>query len=80
MKTAFVTGANGFVGSHLVDRLLAENYSVKCLVRKSSNLRWLDGKDVELVYGSLTDKESLKTGIQDVNLVYHVAGVLFGRS
>ncbi|MBK6681883.1 MAG: NAD-dependent epimerase/dehydratase family protein [Ignavibacteriales bacterium] len=33
-EIAVVTGANGFVGSHLVDRLLSEGYAVKCLVRK----------------------------------------------
>jgi nucleoside-diphosphate-sugar epimerase len=42
-----VTGANGFVGSHLVDILLSKNYIVRCITRKSSNLKWLNGKNIE---------------------------------
>ncbi len=46
-QIAVVTGANGFVGSHLVDYLLAKNFEVRCIVRKSSNLQWLEGKGTE---------------------------------
>ncbi|MCW8823452.1 MAG: GDP-mannose 4,6-dehydratase, partial [Ignavibacteriaceae bacterium] len=37
-QIAVVTGANGFVGSHLVDYLLTKDFEVRCIVRKSSNL------------------------------------------
>lgn len=80
MKTAFVTGATGFVGSHLVDHLLEKGYTVKCLTRKTSNLRWLDGKNIELCEGSLSDKDSLKKAIVGCNYIFHVAGVLFGKT
>ena len=40
-KTVLVTGASGFIGSHLVDSLLSLNCVVHCLVRESSDLRWL---------------------------------------
>lgn len=43
-EIAVVTGANGFVGSHLVDNLLSKGLEVRCIVRKSSNLKWLDKK------------------------------------
>lgn len=73
--TALVTGANGFVGSHLVETLLSRGYRVGCLVRKASNLRWLEGLSVDFVYGELTDKESLKKAAEDKDYVFHLAGL-----
>ena len=75
-KTALVTGATGFIGSHLAARLVAEGYRVSCLVRKSSNLHWLDGLDVELVYGSITDYDSLIYAVLDKDYVFHAAGLV----
>ena len=46
-QIAVVTGANGFVGSHLVDYLLSKNFEVRCIVRKSSNIQWLEEKNVK---------------------------------
>lgn len=74
---AFVTGANGFLGSHLVDRLLERKCEVHILVRKSSNLRWLMGKKVHYHYGDLSgDLKGLRGGIQSADRIFHVAGVL----
>lgn len=69
-----VTGGTGFIGSHLVDKLLAKNYDVRCLVRKTSNLRWLNGKNVKLVEASLFDAASLEELVAGVDYIYHVAG------
>lgn len=77
---AVVTGANGFVGSHLVDLLLAKGIEVRCIVRKSSNLRWLEGKDVKIYDCGLFDKEGLSSAMKDANYVYHVAGVVKSKS
>lgn len=71
-----VTGANGFVGSHLVDFLLEKGHQVKCVIRKSSNTRWLKNKDVEICDCGLYDKEALKKVINGADYVYHVAGVV----
>ncbi|NOY58329.1 MAG: NAD-dependent epimerase/dehydratase family protein [Calditrichaeota bacterium] len=71
---ALVTGSNGFIGSTLVEKLLQENYRVKCLVRKTSNLRWLQNLDIDLVYGELTNPESLVNAVSNVDLVFHLAG------
>lgn len=74
MKT-LVTGGTGFVGSHLVDHLLEKNYSVRCLIRKSSDTKWLTGKPVEFVYGDLFDAEALREAVSGVDYIYHSAGV-----
>lgn len=75
-KTAVVTGANGFVGSHLVDLLLEKGYNVKCVIRKTSNLQWLKNKDVEICDCGLYDKEALKKVVKDADYIYHVAGIV----
>jgi nucleoside-diphosphate-sugar epimerase len=71
-----VTGASGFVGSNLVDYLLEKGDEVHCIVRKTSNLRWLKGKNVTIHDSGLFDKEGLKTILKDVDYLYHVAGVV----
>ena len=71
---AFVTGATGFVGSHLVDRILSEGFEVTCLKRKSSNTRWLDGKNVSFVEGDLFSNNVLENALKDVDYIFHVAG------
>jgi len=73
---ALVSGGNGFIGSHLVEALKKRGYSVTCLIRKTSNLNWLKGLDLEFVYGDCTEKESLYKAIEGVDYVYHLAGVV----
>jgi len=72
---ALVTGAAGFIGSHLVEALLQRGVQVRCLVRPTSHLEWIKGLPVELIYGDCRDKDSLEPGVQDVDLVFHLAGV-----
>ncbi|UCB52931.1 MAG: NAD-dependent epimerase/dehydratase family protein, partial [Candidatus Zixiibacteriota bacterium] len=78
--STLVTGANGFVGSHLAEGLLERGYRVRCLVRKTSDLRWLSGLEVEYFYGDVADKESLKGVCGNVDLVFHAAGLTSARS
>lgn len=79
-KIAVVTGGNGFVGSHLVDLLLKENFHVRCLVRKTSNLKWIEGKGVEIIECALTDKIGLVKVFKDAEYIYHVAGVVKSKT
>ncbi len=73
----FVTGGTGFLGSHLVDTLLNEGHEVTCLVRSSSNLRWLKGKSVRLVQGDLLpDNFGLREGLKNADGCIHAAGVI----
>jgi len=77
---ALVTGTTGFIGSHLAEHLLAKGYDVRCLVRKTANLRWLEGKPFELVYGGLSDMGSLAEAVKGVDCIYHVAGLTAAKS
>ena len=73
---AVVTGGTGFVGSHLVDLLIKNGFTVRCIIRKTSNLRWLEGKPVEIYDCGLFDTEKLKNVLDGADYVYHVAGVV----
>jgi dihydroflavonol-4-reductase len=75
MRHALVTGATGFIGRHLVRRLLSEGMAVKCLVRPQSRVEHLDGQDVAFVRGDVSDARSLQKAMQDVDVVYHLAGL-----
>jgi dihydroflavonol-4-reductase len=70
-----VTGATGFIGSHLAELLLKKNYSVRCLIRKTSNTVWLKDLPVELVYGDLFDADALHRAVEGVDFIYHSAGL-----
>ncbi len=72
---ALVTGATGFIGSHLAEALVARGYEVTCLVRRTSDLRWLADLAVHLAYGSVEDQESLLPTVEGQDYVFHCAGI-----
>ncbi|MCD6386627.1 NAD-dependent epimerase/dehydratase family protein [Candidatus Sumerlaeota bacterium] len=74
-----VTGASGFIGSHLAEQLAQRGYEVFCLVRKTSNVEFLKTIDVHLLYGALEDKESLKKAVAEMDYIYHPAGLIKAR-
>lgn len=71
---ALVTGATGFIGSHLVEALLRRGTLVRCLVRNQRQLGWIKNAPVEVVVGNCREKKSLKQAVKDVDLVFHLAG------
>ncbi len=71
-----VTGGTGFVGSHLVETLLAAGIRPRVLVRNPASPRWIAGLDVEWVAGSLEDVDALRRLVADAGTVIHLAGVL----
>lgn len=71
-----VTGATGFVGAWLVRRLTEQGESVHVLHRKNSNLEDLQGLNFISRIGDVTDFESVASACQDVDTVFHLAGVV----
>jgi nucleoside-diphosphate-sugar epimerase len=80
IRTCFVTGGTGFVGSHLVEHLLRDGCAVRCLVRDPARLKWLEGKSVALVEGDLDSRDVLRTEVSGVDAVFHVAGLTAART
>src|SRR5229473_3972178 len=72
-KVALVTGANGFVGSHVVRALLARGDRVRVLVRENADVRALTGLDVEVMLGDLRYFDSVERAVAGCDEVYHVA-------
>ncbi len=79
-RSAFVTGATGFVGRHVVDRLVAAGISVRALVRATSDVSHLSTLPVELVRGDLGDTEAIRRGIEGVDVVYHLAALTAAKN
>ena len=77
---ACVTGATGFIGSHLADSLLAQGYTVRTLVRKTSNRRWIQGKNIECIEGDVRDPASLHAFLAGADYIFHIAGVVKARA
>ncbi len=71
-----LTGATGFLGSHIADTLLARGYQVRASTRAISNLRWLTGKPVETMEVDLTEPEDCRRFLQDTSGLIHCAGVV----
>jgi dihydroflavonol-4-reductase len=70
---AFVTGATGFLGSHVARALAAQGAELRLLVRPTSNLRNLDGLKAETATGDLRDAPSLEKAMSGCDTVFHVA-------
>ncbi len=71
-----VTGASGFVGSHVTRLLVERGCEVRVLLRGSSSREWLKGLPLEVSEGSLADAASLERAVDGVEGVVHVAGVV----
>lgn len=83
-KKALVTGADGFIGSHLVERLLAEGCDVKAFVYYNSfnSWGWLDSlpkdvlEQVEIFQGDIRDPNGVREAIKGVDTVFHLAALI----
>ena len=70
---ALVTGATGFVGSHVARVLAEKGAELRVLVRSSSNLKNIEGLNAERVVGDLRDADSLEKAMSGCDAVFHVA-------
>lgn len=76
MAKVLVTGASGFIGSHLVEALIARGEDVTCLVRSSSNRARLESLGVGFAVGDINDAASLGPAVANAEVVYHLAAML----
>jgi len=76
---SLVTGATGFIGSHIARKLVQRGEKVKILLRKSSKTLNIDDIDAERVYGDIMDVESVKKALEGCDTLYHTAGFVSFR-
>src|ERR1041385_7621084 len=72
----FLTGATGFVGRHMLTRLLSEGHSVRALVRDPQKAKELAQNGVELVTGDVVEGTGLDGGMQGCDAVIHLVGII----
>ncbi|MGB9716252.1 MAG: NAD-dependent epimerase/dehydratase family protein [Thermodesulfovibrionales bacterium] len=70
-----MTGATGFIGSHLCEELARRGHQVTCLVRENSDLKWIENIDSRIIVGDCTKIESLYNAVDGIDYIFHLAGV-----
>lgn len=77
-SNVLVTGGTGFIGSHLVKRLVAEGKTVRVLCRESSVLNSLPTSGVELSFGDVSELDSVHRAMKGIKILYHLAATMGG--
>ncbi|MES2659802.1 MAG: NAD-dependent 4,6-dehydratase LegB [Verrucomicrobiota bacterium] len=83
-KSVLITGADGFIGSHLTEHLLAEGCKVRAFVYYNSfgSLGWLDSLNketrsrIEFFSGDIRDPNGVETAMKDIDVVFHLAALI----
>jgi NAD dependent epimerase/dehydratase len=83
-KNILVTGADGFIGSHLVERLIQEGCSVKafCYYNSFNSWGWIDTfpkelvSELEIFTGDIRDPNGVRTALKDMDIVFHLAALI----
>jgi len=70
-----VTGANGFMGTNIVKKLVAEGLNVRAMILKGTDERFIKQLNCEIYYGDVTKPNSLKDALKEIDLVYHLAAL-----
>lgn len=76
MTRALVTGATGLVGSHITERLIADGWSVRALVRDATSAAWLRDLGAELAQGDILDGQSLRAAVAGCDTIFHCAALI----
>ncbi|NIM95454.1 MAG: NAD-dependent epimerase/dehydratase family protein [Anaerolineales bacterium] len=77
MSSLLVTGGAGFIGSHLVKKLLDEGHSVRVLDDLSSGyLENIEGLQVDFIQGDICDQDLLRDAVQGMDLIFHLAAMV----
>ncbi|HYX50280.1 MAG TPA: NAD-dependent epimerase/dehydratase family protein, partial [Ktedonobacteraceae bacterium] len=71
-----ITGATGLLGGHLIKELQQRGEDIRALVLPVENADTLEKQGVEVVRGDITDANTLKPAVQDVELIFHLAGMM----
>jgi len=69
----FMTGATGFLGSHLIEALAREGHDVRAIVRPTADVSGLRHPSIELIRGELSDSRAVECAMQDCEIAYHLA-------
>ena len=80
MPCALVTGATGQVGSYIVERLAADGWSVRALVRNAAAATWLANSGIALIPGDVRDPASLMTAAAGCDAIFHTAALVTAAS
>jgi NAD dependent epimerase/dehydratase len=83
-KKVLVTGADGFIGSHLVERLVSEGCSVRvfCYYNSFNSWGWIDTfpkeliSELEIFTGDIRDSNGVRTAMKDIDIVFHLAALI----
>ena len=84
MKKIFITGSEGFIGSHLTEMLVKLGYKVKAYVQYNSfnSIGWLNNieekyqKKIDIVFGDIRDRENLENSMKNSDVVFHLAALI----
>ncbi|MBD3275325.1 MAG: NAD(P)H-binding protein, partial [Candidatus Marinimicrobia bacterium] len=71
-QNILVAGATGYVGGHLVPRLLQEGFQVRCMARSPDKLRDRDWQNIDIVHGDALKPESLNDALTDIQVAYYL--------
>lgn len=74
---ALITGATGFIGSHLVEILVVDKWELTCWVRPDSYTDWLSQLPVLLIRGNLGDHHLLRKAVKNQDYIFHLAARIF---